>query len=118
MNKLLSMALVASIIAAGSNAFAAEKLDTKTTTTHTTTTKATPATPAATTEVKKTEETVKTEAKPVTAELNDGTKIEIGSDAEVSTINSDGSKTPAPDGVLTLKDGVTITIKGGKKVSQ
>lgn len=64
------------------------------------------------------ENTKKDEPKPITAELSDGTKIEINSEGEVTAVNEDGSRNPAPDGVLTLKDGVTITIKGGKKISQ
>jgi hypothetical protein len=65
-----------------------------------------------------TEEAKKDEPKPVKATLSDGTNIEIAHDGTVSTVNDKGEKSPAPDGVLTLKDGVTITIKGGKKISQ
>jgi len=48
--------------------------------------------------------------------LKDGTKIEIGSDGIVKIINADGTKTTAPDGVLTLKDETTFNVKDGKKV--
>lgn len=49
------------------------------------------------------------------AELKDGTKIEIVGDA-VSVIQADGSKKPAPDGTHALKDGTSVTVKGGKVV--
>ena len=115
MYKLLSFALLASVISVGSSSFAADKMDSKVTTTHSTATKVDATNPANVTDtVTKTIETTK----PVTAELSDGTKIEISGDNEVTAINADGTKNPAPDGVLTLKDGVTITVKGGKKVSQ
>jgi hypothetical protein len=50
-----------------------------------------------------------------TAELENGTKVEIVGEA-VSVINADGSKVPAPDGAHKLKDGTTVTTKGGKIV--
>ena len=40
-------------------------------------------------------------AAPVSAELQDGTKIEIDGDS-VSVVATDGTKTPAPDGTPTL----------------
>ena len=56
--------------------------------------------------------------KPIHAELNDGTQVEFGLDGSVSILNKDGSKDPAPDGILTLKDGVTFTVKGGQRVDE
>lgn len=52
-----------------------------------------------------------TEAKVV--ELKDGTKVEVAGES-VSVVNADGTKTPAPDGTHELKDGTTVTTKGGK----
>ena len=56
--------------------------------------------------------------KPAMDKLKDGTKIEIGSDGSVSVFNTDGTKNPAPDGVLTLWDDTTFNVKNGKKVTQ
>ncbi len=56
--------------------------------------------------------------KPIHAELNDGTEVEFGLDDSVSILNKDGSKTPAPDGNLTLKDGVTFTVRNGQRVNE
>jgi len=53
---------------------------------------------------------------PVQSELKDGTKIETGLDGSVTVVNVDGTRTPAPDGILTLKDGTTISVKNGNKV--
>jgi|GEM_PF-6578262 len=98
MNKLASLVVFASVIAASGTSFAVEQ----------------PSTPAA---VPSTVSSKTDTAKPVTAELNDGTKIEITNDGSVNIVAKDGSKTTAPDGLLTLKDGVTLTVKGGKRVS-
>ena len=54
---------------------------------------------------------------PVTAELNDGSKVEFEADGAVLVVGADGTKTPAPDGVLSLKDGVPFVVKDGKRVS-
>ncbi len=56
--------------------------------------------------------------KPVKAELLDGTKIEFAPDGAVWVINTDGSRVPAPDGILTLKDGVTFTVKNSARVNE
>jgi hypothetical protein len=54
--------------------------------------------------------------KPITAELNDGSKVEFDSDNSVWVLAVDGSKSTAPDGVLTLKDGVPFVVRNGKRV--
>lgn len=54
----------------------------------------------------------------IKAELKDGTHIEIMADGSVLIVNSDGSKTPAPDGVHTLKDGTTFEVKDGKQTGE
>lgn len=51
-----------------------------------------------------------------TAELRDGTKIEISDDNTVTIINPDGTRNVAPDGILTLKDQTTFDVKDGKRV--
>src|SRR5579871_4416522 len=56
------------------------------------------------------------QASAQTKELKDGTKVEIGADNSVNLVNADGTKTPAPDGTHTLKDGTTLMVKDGKKV--
>ncbi len=56
------------------------------------------------------------QATPVEGELKDGTKVEFGTDGTVSIVNVDGTKTPAPDGVHTLRDNTTFAVKDGKKV--
>ncbi|MEI6731018.1 MAG: hypothetical protein WCL30_07160 [Pseudomonadota bacterium] len=111
MNKFLSLLAVAGVVAISSSAFAEDKV-------------ATPvqapahAMPAKTVEPAKSVELAKEAAKPISAELQDGSKIEIATDSTVSVIEKDGSKTAAPDGVHTLKDGVTFTVKNGKRVVQ
>ena len=100
MNKLFTLAAVAGL--ALSTAVVAEEAaapaaaSAATTTTTTTTTEV--AAPAA--EVK-------------ALELKDGTKIEVTGE-DVAVVNADGTKTPAPDGTHELKDGTTVTTKGGK----
>jgi len=105
MNKFLSLLAVAGVVAISSSAFAEDKV-------------ATPTAPHTSTATAKASEASKEAAKPVAAELQDGSKIEIASDSTVSVIEKDGSKTAAPDGVHTLKDGVTFTVKNGKRVAQ
>ena len=56
-------------------------------------------------------------AKTTHAELKDGTKVEITGD-KVEVIGKDGKKTAAPDGDHALKDGTTITVKGGMIVKK
>lgn len=56
-------------------------------------------------------------AASVATELKDGTKIEIQGD-KVFVIGADGKETPAPDGTHVLKDGTSITTKGGVTVKQ
>ncbi len=56
-------------------------------------------------------------AKSTLGELKDGTKIEITGD-KVEVIGKDGKKTAAPDGDHVLKDGSTITVKGGMIVKK
>lgn len=46
-------------------------------------------------------------------ELADGTKVVVEGE-NVSVVAADGTKTPAPDGTHTFKDGTTVTTKGGK----
>ncbi len=46
----------------------------------------------------------------------DGTKIEMDSDNSVYTVYPDGSRVAAPNGVNTLMDGETITVKDGKRI--
>ena len=98
MNKFLSLLAVASVVAISSVSFAEDKATT---------------TPTATPAVAST-----APAKPISAELQDGSKIESANDGVVSVLNADGTKTPAPDGTLTLKDGVSLVVKAGKKLSQ
>lgn len=45
-----------------------------------------------------------------------GTKIEMDSDNSVYTVFADGARVAAPDGVTTLLDGTTITVKDGKRI--
>jgi hypothetical protein len=56
--------------------------------------------------------------KPIHAELSDGTQVEFDLDGSVWILNKDGSKDPAPDGILTLKDGVTFNVKNGNRVDE
>lgn len=53
----------------------------------------------------------------INATLNDGTKIEIDADNTVWVLGADKSKTPAPDGTLTLRDGTPFVVKDGKRVA-
>lgn len=53
---------------------------------------------------------------PVKATLNDGSKIEFDADATVWVV-TDGTRNPAPDGLMTLKDGTSFVVKSGKRVS-
>jgi len=45
-----------------------------------------------------------------------GTKIEMDSDNSVYDVFPDGARVAAPDGVLTLIDGTTLTVKDGKRI--
>jgi hypothetical protein len=54
----------------------------------------------------------------ISGELRDGTRIEFRSGGAVWFINADGSKVEAPDGVHTLKDGVTFEVKDGKRTNE
>jgi hypothetical protein len=56
-------------------------------------------------------------AAPVQAELKDGTKVKIAGE-KVFVIGKDGKEVPAPDGTHQLKDGKTVTTKGGMVVKQ
>lgn len=103
MNKLFAILAVAGLALTATAATAAYAQ------TVTTTTQAPAATTVTTTAVA---------AAPAVRELKDGTRIEVAADNSVSVINADGSKTPAPDGAHTLKDGTTITTKDGKKVAE
>ena len=55
---------------------------------------------------------------PVIAELNDGSKVEFDADGSVMVLQADGSRTTAPTGILTLKDGTPFVVKDGKRVSE
>jgi hypothetical protein len=55
-------------------------------------------------------------AQPIGAELSDGSKVEIEVDGSVMVVNPDNSRTPAPDGTMTLKDGTPFIVKDGKRV--
>lgn len=90
MNKMLTLA--AMLVVASSPAFAADEVAKTTTTTTVTSTAVS------------------------NAELQDGTKLEIAGD-NVSIVAADGTKTPAPDGKHVLKDGTSIDVKNGKKLS-
>lgn len=57
-------------------------------------------------------------AQPVIATLLDGSQIEMDADSSVWALNFDGSKSAVPDGILTLKDGVTFAVKDGKRVDE
>lgn len=115
MKTLLSLAVFSTLAALGAAAFAEDTPAAATTPSAVTAaTTATISTPVATTAASST--TTQT-AKPVMDELKDGTKIEIGTDGTVSIVNADGTKTTAPDGVLTLKDQTTFGVKDGKKMA-
>jgi len=53
---------------------------------------------------------------PITAELNDGSKVEIDADGTVWVLAADGGKTVAPDGLLTLRDGTPFVVREGRRV--
>lgn len=53
---------------------------------------------------------------PVKAELNDGSKVEFDADGKVWVVDASGSRTIAPDGILSLKDGTPFAVKNGKRV--
>ncbi len=55
---------------------------------------------------------------PVSAELNDGSKVEFDADGTVWVLNPAGGKTVAPDGILSLKDGTPFAVKDGKRVNE
>jgi hypothetical protein len=114
MKTLLSLAVFSGLAVLGTAALAEDTPAATTPLAVTAATAATISTPVTTTAVPKT--TAQT-AKPVMDELKDGTKIEIGTDGTVSIMNADGTKTTAPDGVLTLKDQTTFGVKDGKKMA-
>jgi len=45
-----------------------------------------------------------------------GSKIEMDSDNSVYVVYPDGARVAAPDGITTLIDGSTITVKDGKRI--
>lgn len=51
------------------------------------------------------------------SELKDGTKVKIEGD-KVFVIGKDGKESAAPDGTHVLKDGKSVTTKGGLVVKQ
>jgi len=53
----------------------------------------------------------------IVATLNDGSRVVFEPGGVVMVLAKDGSKTPAPDGMLTLKDGTPFVVKDGKRVS-
>lgn len=55
-----------------------------------------------------------TPGKSIISKLKDGSKIEIDSDNSVYTVFPDGARVAATNGVHTLLDGSTITVKDGK----
>ena len=122
MNKLVLAALITTVSAAPFAAFAAnvakstESAPVAAPATAPVATTVTTPTPAATPDIKK-EEVKKEEVKTVAGELKDGTKIETTGD-KVEVIGKDGKKSPAPDGEHTMKDGSTITTKGGMIVKK
>jgi hypothetical protein len=59
-----------------------------------------------------------TPPQPIFAKLKDGSQIKIDVDGSVYVQNNDGSQEPTPDGLLTLRDGVTLTVRGGKRVDE
>lgn len=54
---------------------------------------------------------------PVIANLNDGSKIEFDADGTVWVLQENATRTPAPDGTLTLKDGTPFIVRDGHRVS-
>lgn len=55
------------------------------------------------------------DAAPVRAMLADGTELVIEGDAAF-VVDSEGGRTPAPDGTHTLSDGTALTTSGGMVV--
>ena len=55
-----------------------------------------------------------TPGKSIISKSKDGSKIEIDSDNSVYTVFPDGARVAATNGVHTLADGTTITVKDGK----
>jgi len=53
---------------------------------------------------------------PISADLIDGSKVEIDADGTVWVLNPKGGKTAAPDGTMTLKDGTPFIVKDGKRL--
>ena len=99
MNKTLFVSALTAAAFAGSVAFAAEEMKTD-----------------AAKEAVKTETTKAAPAAGATnSELQDGTHVLIKGD-NVFVIGKDGKETAAPDGTHTLKDGKTLTTKGGMVV--
>ena len=54
----------------------------------------------------------------IIATLIDGTKVQFEAAGVVMILHKDGTKTPAPDGMLTLRDGTPFVVKDGKRVSE
>lgn len=52
---------------------------------------------------------------PVAAELMDGTQAIFRSDGSINVVMPNGKYVVPPDGVLTLKDGTTFNVEGGKR---
>jgi glucose/arabinose dehydrogenase len=48
--------------------------------------------------------------------LKDGTKLEVESDNTVWVLGADGSKVTAPDGMMLMRNGLTLVVKNGKQV--
>lgn len=57
------------------------------------------------------------DASKIEGELKDGTKViiygDIAEGSKISVVQGDGTELPAPDGEHVMKDGTTITAKGG-----
>lgn len=45
-----------------------------------------------------------------------GETVEMDSDNSVYIVYKDGARTHAPDGIMTLADGTTVTVKDGKRI--
>jgi hypothetical protein len=52
----------------------------------------------------------------VKTKLADGSTVEMDSDGSVYKVYPDGARVAAPDGVNTLYDGSTVTVKDGKRI--
>lgn len=52
----------------------------------------------------------------VVTRARDGGRIEMDSDGSVYSVYPDGARVAAPNGVNTLLDGQTITVKDGKRI--